>query len=326
MIEIFILLLGLIGLYFGADAVVEGARKIALELKVSQTLLGLTIISIGTSIPEIMTNLFSGWKVSRGIEASGIAVGTNIGSDVTQITFILGVTALLGTLYITKRDLVRDGKMILFSIILVFIVGFTDGKVTVLEGIVLLVIYAFYLGKLAKDEKVLRKVIKNHKNHKNHFDIFKNGAKLTLGLIILIIASKYVVESALTLSELWGVSQSFIGIMIVGIGTALPELSTALKGIMKGAHEISIGTILGSNITDPMLSLPLGAIATSSIGLTFDKNLLWFDMPFWFIVSIIALFLLGRNLKIGKQEKKEGYILIALYLVFVFIKITYFMR
>ena len=144
MINIALLILGIIGLWFGSGLVVESGKNIALRLKVSQTLIGLTIISIGTSIPEIFTNIISGLKVSKGIEASGIAIGTNIGSDVTQITFILGLTALLGTMYATKKLMNRDFIMIFLSIILVFIAGLTGYKIYAIEGTIMLIIYLIY--------------------------------------------------------------------------------------------------------------------------------------------------------------------------------------
>ena len=105
MVPLFFLICGIIGLYFGSGYVVESAKAIAEKHHISQTVIGLTIISIGTSIPEIMTNLFSGLKVRQGFDAAGIAIGTNLGSDITQITFILGFTALFGTLYATKSSL-----------------------------------------------------------------------------------------------------------------------------------------------------------------------------------------------------------------------------
>tara|TARA_Y100000310_G_scaffold132764_1_gene131732 strand:- start:1115 stop:2080 length:966 start_codon:yes stop_codon:yes gene_type:complete len=320
MIELILLILGLVGLFIGSGIIVDSSKRIAHKLKISQTLIGLTIVSIGTSIPEIMTNLFSGYKVSQGIQASGIAIGTNLGSDITQITLVLGLTALLGTMYATKDTLKRDGKMILFSIIAVFIVGYTDNKITIIEAIGLLILYILYLYRVAKNEKFLKAAA----NHKKHSPIGKESLKFIGGLAVLLIASKYVVESALSLSTQWGVAQSFIGIMIVGVGTALPELSTAIRAITKKAGDLSIGTLLGSNITDPMLSLPLGAIAAGTVGLTFDRNLLFFDIPFWFIASIIALYLLKRNMKIGVDDKKEGFILVGLYLIFITVKIVYF--
>ncbi len=328
MIPLIFLIIGIIGLYFGAGYVVEGARNIANKLGVSQTLIGLTVVSIGTSIPEIMTSLFSGLKIRAGVEASGIAVGSNLGSDITQITFILGFTALFGTMYATKRLLRRDGLMVLFSIFLVFLAGVTSFRVSFIEGGMMILIYLVYLYYVAKDEEFVGRImdsfnnkIKNHK--KGHF---RDISLIILGIAILIFASDLVVECTLRLAELWGITQSFIGVMIIGVGTGLPELSTSIRAIFKKAGDISIGVLIGSNITDPMLSLPIGAMAAGSIGLSFDKNLLFFDIPFWFIASGIALLLFRRNMGIGKEERKEGIILIGLYVLFVFLKLKFFLH
>lgn len=328
MTPLIFLMIGIIGLYFGAGYVVESAKNIAEKLKISHVLIGLTIVSIGTSIPEIMTNLFSGLKVRAGIEASGIAIGTNLGSDITQITFILGFTALFGTMYVTKKLLRRDGLMILFSIIAVFIAGITGFRVSFTEALILLSIYLIYLYYVAKDEKFGGKIL-NEFNSKGKTDekrYLKDILLMAFGIAILIFASDMVVGSALKLADTWGVAQSFIGVMIIGVGTGLPELSTAIRAIFKKAGGISIGTLIGSNITDPMLALPIGAIAAGSVGLSFDKNLLFFDIPFWFIASIIALLLLRKNMRIGKEEKKEGLILIGLYVLFVFLKLKFFLH
>ena len=323
MLFLFTLALGLVGLWFGATLIVESAKKIAKKLNVSHALIGLTIVSIGTSLPEIATNVKSGL-----IGASGIAVGTNIGSCLTQITIILGLTALLGTMKATKKLIQRDFPMLLFAILAMFLVGVTGNKIMWFEGLTLIIIYLIYLYVLAKDEKVGLKVkgeFNEHKNGKGHNGIYsRNLAVMAVGVLILIYTSDMVVSSALDLAEYWGVAQSFVGVMIIGVGTGLPELSTALTGILRKASGVSIGTLIGSNVTDPMFSLGAGALASGSF-LMFDKDLLFFDVPFWFFASIIAFFLFSRNMKIGKADKKEGLTLIALYALFVFIKIKFFL-
>jgi cation:H+ antiporter len=323
MLFLFTLALGLTGLWFGATLIVESAKKIAKKLNVSHALIGLTIVSIGTSLPEIATNIKSGM-----IGASGIAVGTNIGSCLTQITIILGLTALLGTMKATKKLIRRDFPMLLFAIIAMFLVGITGNKIMWFEGLALIIIYLIYLYVLAKDENVGLKVkgeFKEHKNGNGHNGIYsKNLTIMAFGVLILIYTSEMVVSSALDLAEYWGVAQSFVGVMIIGVGTGLPELSTAITGILRKASGVSIGTLIGSNVTDPMFSLGAGAIASGSF-LVFENNLLFFDMPFWIIASIIAFFLFSRNMKIGKADKKEGLTLIALYVLFVFLKIKFFL-
>lgn len=317
--ELLFLIIGMAGLWLGSFLVVEAAKNIAKMLRISQTLIGLSIISIGTSLPEIATNIKSGL-----IGASGIAIGTNLGSDIMQITFILGITAVIGTIAAKKNIIKRDGFMVLGAIVLMFLVGITGYKVTRIEGFILIFLYLAYIFYISRKEgffkKVGMKIGDNFAKHKT--EGLKDIIFMIVGIVILIYAANFVVENALALASDWGVSQSFIGVMIIGVGTGLPELSTAITGIFRKASALSLGTLIGSNITDPMLSLGAGAIASGSVGLFFEKNLLFFDIPFWFIVSIVALLLLGRNMKL---ERKEGLVLVGLYAVFVFLKIKFFM-
>jgi cation:H+ antiporter len=144
---------------------------------------------------------------------------------------------------------------------------------------------------------------------------------MILGLTMLIFGSKFVVENALAIADIYGFAQSFVGVLIIGVGTGLPELSTALKGILRKAQGISLGTLIGSNITDPMLSLGSGALLS---GFLVDKNLLYFDIPYWFFVTSIALILLKSKMRIGKEDRRQGMILISLYIIFLFLKIRFF--
>jgi len=317
--ELLFLIIGIAGLWLGSFLVVEAAKNIAKMLRISQTLVGLGIISIGTSLPEIATNVKSGL-----IGASGIAVGTNIGSCLTQITLILGMTAIIGTIKTKKQIIKRDGMMVLIAIVLMFLVGITGYKISRIEGFALIFIYLAYIFYISRKEgffkKVGMKIGDDFTKHKT--EGLKDVIFMIAGVVILIYAADFVVENALHLASEWGVSQSFIGVMIIGVGTGLPELSTAITGIFRKAGAVSIGTLIGSNITDPMFSLGAGAIASGSVGLMFEKGLLFFDIPFWFIVTGIALLLLGKNMKL---ERKEGFALVGLYAVFVFLKLRFFM-
>jgi len=313
------LIVGLIGLWLGATFIVDSAKKLAARTGISQTLIGLSIISIGTSLPEIMTNVLSGIRISHGTDLSGIAVGTNIGSGITQITLILGITAIFAKkIYANKKFLKRDGFMVLFAIVLMFLVGL-DKVVTQVEGFLLIVIYLGYLFYISRDEHVMRKVGQEFNNKETRGTNIKTFIFMLIGISLLLYASNLVVDNALALSESWGIAQSFVGVMIIGVGTGLPEMSTAIMGILRKAPGIAMGTLIGSNITDPMFSLGSGAIFA---GFSFASNLLYFDTPFWFLATILALLLLRRNLSLNT---KEGIVLVGVYLLFVFLKIRYFL-
>lgn len=312
MAQIFFLILGLIGVWFFAGVVVNSAQKIARHFNISEAFIGLTILSIGTSLPEISTHIIASIDILKGIEASGIAVGTNIGSNIIQITFILGFIALLTKVRSDKKILKRDYFVMLGSILLLFLLSL-NSRISRIEGIILTGLYIAYLIWIAKKEKVVEK---------NPFktDYLVDGLLIAVGIAALLYSANVVVSNALKISSLWNLSGSFIGTSIIGVSTALPELTVALRAILKGSTGISLGTLIGSNITNPLLALGIGAIIS---GYTISPVLTFFDLPFWFAVSLIALFFFWRKLKL---EKKEAIALIVLYLVYVAIKLRFFMH
>lgn len=324
MISLVFLVLGLVGLFIGASLVVDAVKKLSKKFGISQTFIGLTVISIGTSLPEIFTSITAG---ASG--ASGIVIGTNIGSCLTQITLIFGLTGLMGHMKGKKKFIRTNGSMVLVAIIAMFAVGIfigtstTDNIITWYEGLVLILIYLAYLTYLIKKEGAVLKINHGIRNsyQMRRMDDLKDVFLIIGGIVVLIFASDLVVDNALELAGRWNVAESFIGVMIIGVGTALPELSTAIRAVMKKAGDISVGTLLGSNITDPLFSLGAGALAAGSSGLLFEKNLLFFDIPFWFIATMIALFFLARG---GRLMKKESLVMIGIYVLFVFTKIRYF--
>ena len=322
--EILLFALGIILLWFGAEFVIEATKKLARKFHIPEMAIALTVISVGTSLPEIFTNITSGLKVRQGIDASGIAIGTNIGSDITQITLILGLTALLGTMYATKKTIYRDGGMVLFSIIALFYVGI-DGRISQLEGVVFVAIYLIYLYFISRDAHVNFESIRNgvaDNNHNKDVKILVQFFFMAVGIALLIYGAEFVVNNALAIADTFGLAQSFLGVLIIGVGTALPEFSTAIRGILKKSEDISLGTLIGSNVTDPLFSTGLGAMVA---GFSFPKDLLFFDIPFWFIASLIALLLIHKKMRIGNEDKKEGIILIMLFVIFVILKVRFFM-
>jgi len=138
--EIILFIIGIIGLWLGAGITITGATEIAKKLKISYLFVGLTILSIGTSLPEIFTHIASSWKILNGIEASGVAVGTNIGSNIIQITLIMGMIGLFAIIKSSKQIQKRDGFVMLGSIALLWLFSL-DGFVSRIEGVALALIY-----------------------------------------------------------------------------------------------------------------------------------------------------------------------------------------
>ncbi|MCK5037925.1 MAG: sodium:calcium antiporter [Thermoplasmata archaeon] len=317
-IELFLMILGFLFLWKGSDLTVDASKRLATKFGISHAVIGLTLVSVGTSLPEIFTNIYTGLRVNAGHEVSGIAVGMILGSQISQITFILGAAALVGVMYASEFTFKRDVPMMFVAIAMFFMVGL-DGEVTQVEGAILITVYLVYLFMINKQDHVAGN-IKNELKNGNHKEIntAKQGGIALLGLLILIIGGILVVNNAETIAAEFGISNTLIGILVIGPGAALPELSVAVSGMKKHAEGVSLGALIGSNITDPLLSFGAGVVIA---GFTFDKGLLWFDIPYWTLATAIAVALMWPGHRIGSR-KTSGIILISLFVVYAVLKIA----
>ncbi len=236
--EVLFLILGLGVLLASAELLIWALQIIADKLKISKTFLGLTVLSIGTSLPEIGTHIMASIDILRGVEASGIAVGTNIGSNLMQITLILGVVALFTHVYAKKKFLKEDYAVMLGAIILLFFMSI-NGYISRLEGFMLVALYVIYLRKLGKLEHFTRKV-GARRIKKNKKSLAKYYIYTLVGLGLLLFAANIVVNNAVALSKIWGIEESFIGAVIIGFGTALPEFATAITAMRKKMAGMSL--------------------------------------------------------------------------------------
>jgi len=315
--EIFFITSGLLGLWFGSDFAVEAARRIAVKLKVSDLIIGLTITSIGTSLPEISTNILAGFSTLAEKDASGIAVGNIIGSDLAQITLLLGIVGFLATLTIPMRSLKRDGFMLFIALILMYITAI-DGHVSRSEGVILVLAYIIYLIYLLNQERVLENKKTKSKSEKRDYKIGIDLIKTIVGLTVVVVSAYLIVENGVSMALQIGITESVIGIF-VGLGTSIPELTVSLRAIKERAGELSLGNLIGSNITDPLLSFGLGA---SVAGVTISQSVLQFDFVYWMAATAIALFLIYNHMNLNR---KESSVLIILYLLFIYLKLTFFL-
>lgn len=312
MYEFILLILGLGGLWLGAELIVKGSQNLARFFKISELLIGLTIISIGTSLPEIAVSVAGGFEKLAGIDTSGIVVGNAIGSCLNVITILLGIVGLFGVLLITKREIIRDGLMLLGAIAIFFVFAL-DGKLTKFEAIVMIVIYVIYVVNLFREERIKEKV----RRPKLH--LLWDVISIVAGVLIIIYASKMVVDNGVSLAHVWGVKESIIGILLIGLGTGLPELAVSLTAVFRKSTAIAVGNLIGSNICDLLLSLGMGTVIAS--GFIINKSLVWFDVPFMFAAALLVLILFwnGRRLK-----RKEAAILVIVYVIYLILKLRGF--
>ena len=346
---IIIILLGVVMLVAGSELVVPSAQRIARRFKVSELVIGLTLLGIGSSLPEIATNIKVGLTIRGGMDISGIAIGNVIGSCISQITLIVGIAALVGRLNVNRKILRRDGVFMLFAVFLSFLV-MADLTINRLEAITLIVLYLFYLlfltrkayvrqlARLAKqifrylpvredfivlpeeEEDVPKKKKEEKTEDEEEKPVLKKPTLFLdivlsfVGIGLVIFGAEFIVTYGEKIATILKISQGLVGIFI-GLGTSLPELTISLRALSRGSGDIAIGNIIGSNIADPLLSLGIGASIASY---TIPPKILFFEFPFWAAISVIFLLMLWDN---DDLDRYEGMILITLYCLFIFYSI-----
>lgn len=309
--EIFLILFGLTGLWLGTELIIKGAVNIAKYYELSQVFIGLAILSISTDLPEIIIAINASLHSAiENTDTSGIIIGNAIGSSFIQISMVLGLVGLLGCLTFKKRHLYEVGIMLLGSVLLVTLLGI-DGKITRVDGIVLIVVYLIYYFRLVQKERVAKKIKKKFSKQ-----IKKDILFLIIGISIVIITSEIVVDNSISFAENFGIRQSFVGIIIIGLGTSLPELALALNAIRKKASGLSVGDLIGSNIFDMLIPIGVGASISE---LKIEKSLILFDLPFLLLLSFIVLFFFYK--KKGLQ-KIEAFVLMGLFVLYASLKVV----
>lgn len=313
LISLLLLLGGLVGLWGGTHLVVHNSVRVAQRFQVSELFIGLTLLALGTDLPELLVAVDGALRNLRGIPSSGVVVGTAVGSSVAQISFVLGVAALFHYITIANRQLKLLGLELVGATILLFIVAM-DGVLTRADGFILMSVFGVYVGHTIINRRGDLEVEPQAEVVVEEAGVPRRAlvelALVALGLWIVVLSSDITVEQALHLSRGWGLQQSFVGAILVGIGTSTPELAVSLRAIMHGRTGLSVGNVVGSNIFD--LLVPTGVAAVIS-GLDVDATVIGYDLPYLLLVTLVVIFFLRR---VRGLQKWEGAGLLALYLVY----------
>lgn len=256
-VQIFILIAGLLLILLGANYLVDGASSIAKRFGLSEFIIGVTIVGIGTSAPEMVVSFMSAFQGK-----ADMAIGNIVGSNIFNTAMILGVTALISPLVITKSNMKKDIPLnIMVTVLLIVLgMGFTltglgKDQLSRIDGLVLIGIFAWYLWSSFRSDSVSddEEPIKQH-------SIAVSTLMIAGGLGGLIFGGRLFVNSATEIARLFGVSDKFIAITVMAAGTSMPELATCVVAALKGRGQLALGNILGSNISNILLILGGSAI------------------------------------------------------------------
>lgn len=307
LLEVIILVLGLVLLILGGDFLVKGASRIALRFNVSTLVIGLTIVAFGTSAPELLVSVNAALK-----EVPDFAMGNVVGSNISNLGLVLGVTCLFGFIPIHKGTAARDWFAAMLSGVLLFVFA-RDGRLVSWEGIVLfsclLVYLSILLIKTKKDQIKLDFTIEPSKD--SQFEKFKDLMLLSFGGLCLYFGSNWFIDGAVEIATGFGVSQRIIGLTILAIGTSLPELFTSVIAARKGETDLALGNLLGSNIFNVLSILGI----TSMIHpLDVNAMIISSDMIWMLAITFCILPLMLLRKRLGTPS---GIILLVIYAVYM---------
>jgi cation:H+ antiporter len=246
--DIAILILGLAGLWFGTEVTIRGAVSIAKRFGVSEFIVGVVILSIGSDLPELAIAIDAGLKNLAGGNYSDVVVGSALGSSLGQIGFVLGFVGLLSYLTLPRGVIYRHGATLLGSLALLALFGY-DGEVTFTEGLALLLVYAIYLVALLNEVNGSA-----GSEHTGDLPLWRSLIYLVVGLIIVVGGAELTVSSAVNVARMLGLSDAVVAIILIGLGSSLPELSISISAVLKGHHRMSVGNLIGSNVFDTLAS------------------------------------------------------------------------
>ena len=336
---VLLFIIGFLLLVKGSDYFVKSAATIAKRLGVSEFIIGLTLVAIGTSIPELASSVIASIK-----KASGIVIGNIVGADIANIGLITGMAAVIAVIKTKKEMMDRDGYIMIFAGAALYIFIY-NGVISKLEAGILLLLYAAYILFLSETKPELKEQynfrgfiryffrfqylktiqdktrrMKDNRQKAQGRQKIKTSKKIYLfkDLLIMLISgaaifigANYFINGAMYFANLLKIPETIIGVTLVSLGTTLPELSVTVSAARKGYGNIAIGNIIGSNITNILLVLGTAAfISPIQVG----KITLFYTAPFMLFMMALLLLFIKSNWEI---RRKEGIAFLILYVLFI---------
>jgi len=309
MIPVAAFTVGLLLLIVGAEVLVRGASRLAAACGITPLIVGLTVVAFGTSSPELAVSVKSALSGQ-----SGIAVGNAVGSNIFNVLFILGLSALIVPLVVAQQ-LVRLDVPLFIGLSVLVLVASLDGRLDRVDGLVLVAGLALYLWLLIVHSRRESAAIKEE--YAGEFGADErarsgwrvNAGLVVVGLVLLVLGSRWLVDSAVVFAQYLGVSEVIIGLTIVAAGTSLPEVVTSVIAAARGERDIAVGNVVGSCIFNILGVLGIAGIAAPA-GIAVATSVLAFDMPVMIAVAVACLPIFFTG---GTISRAEGVLLLGCY-------------
>lgn len=306
LLNFFLVIVGFVLLIKGADYLVNGASSLAKRFNVSDIAIGLTVVAMGTSAPELVVNIISGSVQDGGSGANEVVFGNIIGSNIFNIFLILGVSAVIYPLTVERNALWKEVPYSLLATFIFFILVndalFVEGSINTLDikdGIILLVMFALFL------IYIFMNLSRNPEAEVDDIELYgsvKTTVMIVLGIVGLVFGGNLIVENAVTIAKFYHVSDKMIGLTILAAGTSLPELATSAVAAFHKKSDLAVGNIVGSNIFNLLLVLGTTALVHSPLIYTPSLNV---DL-YIVMLGTLMLFLFMFTLNKFKLDRAEG--------------------
>jgi len=303
-------------LVVGAELLVRGASRLALAIGISPLVVGLTVVAYGTSAPEVAVSVGAAYAAQ-----TDIAIGNVVGSNIFNVLFILGLSALIVPLVI-NRQIIRQEVPIMIGVSVLCVALAWNGMIGVLEsGLLVALLFAYTIFLVVQSR---RETQRNAADVANEVDQAGTGGwassrlvqvgLILAGLVCLVIGSRFLVSASIAFAQSLGVSELVIGLTIVAAGTSLPEVATSITAAIKGERDIAVGNVVGSNIFNILGCLGLSGLVAGTAGISIAPSVMAFDI--WVMlataVACIPIFLSGREI-----ARWEGFVFVAYYVFYV---------
>ncbi len=299
-------------LTLGGDWLVNGATALARRLSIPPMIIGLTIVAMGTSMPEFAVAVIAAMGGS-----SGVSVGNVVGSNIANIALILGFTALMRPISAERNLVKKEIPMMIGFAVLLAVFAFNK-SIDMIDGAILsscYVLFLWYCVRTARKNKVdADKASCDAEQHDEHLPLWRDIVNIAIGCVALVGGGKATVVGAVSVAESFGISQTVIGLSVVAIGTSLPELAASIAAARKGATELIIGNVIGSNIANVGCVMGLTTII-SPVSITADyDSVMFIDIPVMLVLSVLLIPIVFTQSKIGR---KEGAFLLISFFVYM---------